>query len=64
MNANGAFLAWFDINNVLDGVRRPMLAMANSNLIDVSKAPNDEGFCIFEEDFLIQAIHNIMTEFH
>ena len=64
MNANGTFQAWFDINNVLNGVRRPMLTMANRNFIDVPKATNDEGFGVLKEHFLIQSIHDVMAEFH
>jgi hypothetical protein len=62
--AHGAFQAWSNINNVLNGVWSPMLTVLNGNFVDVSKASNNEKLRMLEEHFLVQPIHDFMAKFH
>ena len=62
MNANRPFDVGRDVGDVLDGVRRTVLAVFNGHLIHVTKLTDDQGSSSFEEDLGFQAVHDAVTK--
>ena len=62
VNANRPFDVGRDVGDVLDGVRRAVLAVFNGHLIHVSKLSDDHGSSSLEEDLGLQTVHDAVTE--
>ena len=62
VNADWPFDVGRDVGDVLNGVRRAMLAVFNGHLVHVTKLADDQGSSPLEEDLVFQAVHDAVTK--
>ena len=62
VDADWMFCVRVDVNEMLDGVRRTVLAGFYSDFIQVAEAANHQGFRVLNENFAVKAVHDLMVK--
>lgn len=63
VDANWKLDVWFNINEVLNGVRGTVLAGFYSDFIQMAKTTDDQSPGVLNEDFGVQAVHDLVVKF-
>ena len=63
VDANWKLDVWFNINEVLNGVRGTVLAGFYSDFIQMAKTADHQGPSVLNEDFGVKAVHDLVVKF-
>ena len=63
VNTNRVLYVGFDIDNMFDGVGRPVLAGSYGDFVKVAQTTNHQDLSMLNIDLVVKVIHDLMIKF-